>query len=281
MPMPLRSISRKAGSYEHRYDVEAMAHEYDLDAPVLDSHSLTRHEAFANKFHNELAVLLALRDLQYVPEVLDYDRDRMTITCADLGPSLRSPEDRDLAETVEAFALIHDTWNRTELGLKDVFHAIVEQSWYFEWRCGMRDHAHGKFGDLLDEVPRIIGTAADLPRRCVHGDVNGANLFQSSHGLCLVDFEDSEMSLQMGDLVSILWQLAWSDTRYLKFAAWIVVFERYSTCLEKSSDLDYKEFLYCTIRWACRWLSKRVRSEQQCLGRPGLAESAYAELKAL
>ena len=251
----------------------------NLDVPLLEYHDLTIREQLQNQFHNEVAALVALDHLESVPKLLDVDPEWLTLTCEDLGATRRSPEARDIPAAMEMLSCIHETWNRAEPNFRDVFHAVVDQGFYFEERDGLRAHDHGEFGDLLRDVPSIIEGASVLPRRCQHGDVNGSNIFIADRGVCLIDFEDVSVSFQMMAVVGVLWHLGWSDERYLRFDSWISAWSEYESAA--SNDGDFREFLYCVIRWTCKWLAKRVRPEGEFRAQAGLSLAAYSELRAL
>jgi hypothetical protein len=274
----VRITEHRQGSYEHRYDMAAASRIHgNLDVPLLGYHDLTVREQLQNQFHNEVAALVALDHLESVPKLLDFDLEQLTLICEDLGAIRRSPEARDIPAAMEMLSRIHETWNRAEPSFRDVFHAIVDQGFYFEERDGLRGHDQGEFGDLLRDVPSIIEGAGLLPRRCQHGDVNGSNIFIADRGVCLIDFEDVSVSFQMMDVVGVLWHLGWSDERYLRFGSWIDAWSVYESGV--ADDGDFREFLYCVIRWTCKWLAKRVRSEGEFRARAGLALAAYSELR--
>jgi len=276
----IRITEHCQGFYEHRYDMAAASRIHgNLDVPLLEYHDLTIREQLQNQFHNEVAALVALDHLESVPKLLDVDPEWLTLTCEDLGATRRSPEARDIPAAMEMLSCIHETWNRAEPNFRDVFHAVVDQGFYFEERDGLRAHDHGEFGDLLRDVPSIIEGASVLPRRCQHGDVNGSNIFIADRGVCLIDFEDVSVSFQMMDVVGVLWHLGWSDERYLRFDSWISAWSEYESAA--SNDGDFREFLYCVIRWTCKWLAKRVRPEGEFRAQAGLSLAAYSELRAL
>lgn len=73
------------------------------------------------------------------------------------------------------------------------------------------------------------------------------------------------------------YDMGWSDEKYLRFDSWTDAWSVYGSTA--ANDGDFRGFLYCVIRWTCKWLAKRVRSEGEFRARTGLALAAYSELR--
>ena len=218
---------------------------------------LTLEEHALNQHHNELQSLLALADLSRVPNVLEYDSTKLTMTVEDMGQQSNFPDRRILDDGLRGLAEIHKELDRTIPSLKRCWHTVVDQSWYFQFDEPRALELRGTaFGRVLDELPSLLDMVAGLPKRFAHGDPMEGNTTFDGERLSFIDFGDSHLGYQMNDVAVFLSSLVWKGEPST-FSDWMDWWGKYADFRGDCTDEDLKEFLFMAIRKSARRLSKR------------------------
>ena len=246
-------VEKLNGTYRYTYCLDGVSNPDERFFPYSD---LTLGEHARHQYHNELQSLLALVDLSWVPRVLEYDADALTMVVQDLGENQGLSGKEQLEPCLARIAELHDAMETRKPDLKRVWHNEVDESWYFAMDAKKTaDLSQTGFREVLNATPALIALTNEFARRYAHGDPACPNLIWDGNSICMFDFQDAHIRHQLVDVVTVLDEFSWRG-EFPTAEYWMKGWDSYASHRGDCENSDLTEFLYLSIRKTARRLAK-------------------------
>ncbi|MFC1525585.1 hypothetical protein ACFL6X_02115 [Candidatus Latescibacterota bacterium] len=243
------------GVYRYRYDLLRISPHLRDQRPFAHS-PLTIEQHFRNQYHNEVQSLQTLQGCDYAPTLLDEDPEHLTLTVEDVG-DVKSPQDAEesLATSVRRLAELHGIVDGLELSLRPCWHTEVSEAWYFCWPRRKREQlADTDFREVIEQADSLPTLAEGFPQRFGHGEPGGNTAWRGGEAR-FFGFDNARIRQQMVDVEDLLAVHSGRGERP-HFADWIGWWGVYAAHRAGCTDLDFREFLYLSLRRSSRRLAK-------------------------